>query len=128
MVYQHLLLGLTYQQIAKNLSVDTSTVWRAVEKFQAEGTVGSKYCKGPQTLTKFQKFVIMQTVLEKPAAYLREICTDLLVKIGTTVSQPSVGSFSASTFQGKSYIWLPNNAMNNYDCHLFLIVRFIHQK
>ena len=49
-VYQHLIMGLTYQQIAKNLSVDTSTVWRAVEKFQAEGTVGTKHCKGPHTV------------------------------------------------------------------------------
>ena len=37
------------------------------------------------------------------------------------MSQPSVGSFRATTFQGKSYIWLQNNAMNNYDCHSFLI-------
>ena len=45
MVYQRLMFGLTYQQIAKNLCVDIITVWRAVDKFQAEGTVGSKYCK-----------------------------------------------------------------------------------
>ena len=93
MVYQRLMLGLTYQQIAKNVSVDTSTVWRAVDKFQAEGTVSSKYCKGPQTLTDFQQFVIMHTVLEKPSAYLREICTDLLVKTGTTVSESAICRF-----------------------------------
>ena len=93
MVYQRLMMGLTYQQIAKNLSVDTSTVWRAVEKFQAEGTVGTKYCKGPQTLTEFQKFVIMQTVLDNPSAYLREICTELLVKTGTTVSESAICRF-----------------------------------
>ena len=81
----------------------TSTVWRTV----AEGTVGSKYCKGPQTLTEFQNV----------AAYLLEnlICTDLLVQTGTIVSH----LFSATTFQGKSYIWLPNSAMNNHDCHLW---------
>ena len=93
MVYQRLMLGLTYKQIATNLSVDISTVWRAVEKFQTEGTVGSKYCKGPQTLSEFQKFVIMQTVLEKPAAYLREICTDLSVNTGTTVSESAICRF-----------------------------------
>ena len=129
MVYQCLMLGLTYQQIATNLCVDTSTVWRAVEKFQAEGTVGSKYCKGPQTLTEFQKFVIMQTVLEKPAAYLREICMDLLVKTGTTMSESAICRFfQHNNFSRKKLIRLPNSAMNNYDCHSFLIVRFIHQK
>ena len=55
MVYQRLMLGLTYQLIAKNMTVDVSTVWRAVEKSQAEGTVATKYCKGPQTL-KVSKF------------------------------------------------------------------------
>ena len=93
MVYQRLMPGLTYQQIATNLCVDTATVWRAVDKFQVEGTVGSKYCKGPQALTEFQKFVIMQTVLEKPAAYLCEICTDLLVKTGTTMSESAICRF-----------------------------------
>lgn len=93
MVYQRLMLGFTYQQIAVNLSVDTSTVWRAVEKFQAEGTVSTKYCKGPQTLTDFQKFIIIQTVLEKPAAYLREICAELLAKTGSTVSESAICRF-----------------------------------
>ena len=71
-------LSTTYAgtQIATNLSMDTSTLWRAVEKFQTEGTVGGKYCKGPPMLTDFQKFVIMQTVLEKPTAYLHVIYTD----------------------------------------------------
>ena len=32
----------------------------------------------------------MQTVLEKPAAYLREICMDLLVKTDTTVSESAI--------------------------------------
>ena len=93
MVYQRLMLGLSYQQIATNLCVDTSTVWRAVKKFQAEGTVNTKYCKGPQTLTESQKFVILQIVLEKPAAYLREICSELLVKTGSTVSKSAICRF-----------------------------------
>ena len=86
------MLGLTYQQIAKNLCMDLSTVWRAVEKFNAEGTVASKYSKGPQTQT-FKKFVIMETVLGKPSAYLREICMDLLVKTGTTISESAICRF-----------------------------------
>ena len=62
-------------------------------KFNAEGTVASKYSKGPQTLTDFEKFVIMETVLEKPSAYLREICMDLLVKTGTTISESAICRF-----------------------------------
>lgn len=93
MVYQRLMLGLTYQEIANNLCVDLSTVWRAVEKFKNEGNVTIKYSKGPQTLTEVQKFVIIETVLEKPAAYLKEICMDVLVKTGSTVTESGVCRF-----------------------------------
>ena len=34
MAYQRHMLELTYQQIVKNLSVDISTVWKAVESFR----------------------------------------------------------------------------------------------
>ena len=39
MVYQRLMSGLTYEQIAANLNVDPSTVWRTVRKFEEDGTV-----------------------------------------------------------------------------------------
>ena len=92
-VYQRLMLGLTYQEIATNLCVDLSTVWRAVEKFKSEGNVTTKYSKGPQTLTEIHKFTIIATVLEKPAAYLREICMDVLLKTGATISESGVCRF-----------------------------------
>ena len=90
MVYQRLMLGLPYQQTATNLCVDLSTVWRTVEKFNTEGSVATKYNKGPQTLTEFEKFFIMETVLEKPTAYL---CTDLFIKTGTTISESAICRF-----------------------------------
>ena len=46
MIYQRKMLGLTYQQIAVNLCVDSSTVWRAVKQFDDEGTVAAKKNKG----------------------------------------------------------------------------------
>ena len=36
MVYQREMLGLSYQQIASNLNVHTSTVWRTVKRFEEE--------------------------------------------------------------------------------------------
>lgn len=35
----------------------------------------------------------METVLEKPTAYLREICTDLFIKTGTTISESAICRF-----------------------------------
>ena len=42
MVYQREMLRLPYQQIAVNLGVDSSIVWRAVKRLEDEGTVASK--------------------------------------------------------------------------------------
>jgi len=36
MIYQRELLGFTYKDIAKNLNVDASTMWRRVKQFQEE--------------------------------------------------------------------------------------------
>lgn len=121
------MLGLAYQQIAKNLCVDSSTAWRAIEKFNAEGTVATKYNKGPQTLTGYEKFVIMETVLEKSAAYLHEVCTDLLVKTGTTISESAICRFLQHNnfFMKKNCILLLSSVMKSCDHHLFLIVKFI---
>ena len=42
MVYQREALGYTYQRIAANLNVDTSTVWRTVQLFLNTGGVSKK--------------------------------------------------------------------------------------
>ena len=50
------MLGLTYQQIAVNLCVDTSTVWRAVKQFDDEGTVAAIKNKGYYKLSDYEEF------------------------------------------------------------------------
>ena len=93
MIYQRYMMGLSYQQIADNLCVDVSTVWRAVRKFDNEGSVTTRYSKGPQTLTNDQMFAIIECVLENPDIYLKEISKHLLGTTGSTVSESSICRF-----------------------------------
>lgn len=59
MVYQRHMTGLTCEQIAANLNIDTSTVYRN---------------RGADTsLTVYHELFILQTVLENPSVYLHEI-------------------------------------------------------
>ena len=61
MVYQREALGCTYQRIAENLNVDTSTVWRTVQLFLNTGGVSKKeYSKDnlPRKVNESILFVI----------------------------------------------------------------------
>ena len=73
MVYQREMLGLNYQQIASNLNVHTSTVWRTVKRFEEEGSIDERKKEGPCKLTESEEFATMEIVLENPSVYLREI-------------------------------------------------------
>ena len=78
MVYQREALGYTYQRIAANLNVDTSTVWRTLQLFLNTGYVSKKeYNKDklPRKVNESVLFVILQVVLDHPGVYLREIQT-----------------------------------------------------
>ena len=75
MIYQRKMLGLTYQHIALNLCVDTSTVWRAVKRFDDEGTVAAKKNKGYHKLSDHEEFAILEALVERPSMYLKEVCT-----------------------------------------------------
>ena len=65
--------GLTYKQIAVNLNVDPSTVWRTVWKFKEDGTVEARKHEGEETLTVYDELLIIQSVLENPSIYLHEL-------------------------------------------------------
>lgn len=58
--------GLTYEQIAANLKVDPSTVWRTVRKFEGDGTVEARKHEGEKTLTVYDELLIIQSVLDNP--------------------------------------------------------------
>jgi len=46
------MLGLTCQQVACNLSVHSSTVWRTVKRFEEEGSIDERKNEGPHKLTE----------------------------------------------------------------------------
>ena len=93
MIYQRKMLGLTYQQIAMNLSVDTSTVWRAVKQFDVEGTVASKKNTGYRKLSNYEEFAILEAVVESPSMYLKEICRHVNDVTGTVITESAVCRF-----------------------------------
>ena len=69
------MLGLTYDEIVSRLSVDPSTVWRAVQRFEEHGTVDSCYTHEgpPKKLTALVEFIILEAVINRPAIHLCEI-------------------------------------------------------
>ena len=58
------MLGLTYQQIAVNLCVDTSIVWRATavidKQFDDKGTVAARKNKDYHKLSDYEEFAILE--------------------------------------------------------------------
>lgn len=80
MVWQWEALGHTYEQISKNLGVDSSTVQRTVALFNATGSV-QKHAypkeRAFRKLTPITQLFILNLVLEKPGIYLHEIQREL---------------------------------------------------
>ena len=91
MVYQRHILGLTCRESARNLNVDASTVSRVVARFDSTGSVDTKPRKGaPKTLTRYDEFLIIDAVLEKPSSFLYEIHRHLRLFTGTDVSESTI--------------------------------------
>ena len=62
-----------YREVAENLAVDPSTVYRTVSLFSESGNVNKRKHppnKGTAILTEIDKLIIMETVLEKPEVYV----------------------------------------------------------
>ena len=94
MIYQREMLGLTFQEVANNLNVDTSTVWRVVKQFREQGSVSAKKNTGISKLSDIEQFAILECVLQNPAVYLREIQRYVGNVTGTeTVSESAICRF-----------------------------------
>ena len=98
MVWQKSILGYTYEQVASNLNVDKSTVWRTVKLFDETGDVTKKSYsyslgKSPRKLTRPVELTILHVVLSRPGIYLREIKSELLELAGVDVSLTSICRF-----------------------------------
>ena len=95
LVYQRCMLGLIYEEVASRLSVDPSTVWHVVQRFEERCTVDSCYThKGPpKTLTALDEFIILEAVTNRPAIYLCEIQRLVEQTTGTTISESAICRF-----------------------------------
>ena len=86
MVYQRMALGLTFDQISKNLGVDKSTAQRTVTLFKTTGSIHKQPYpkeKASRKLTSPAQMFVLYLTLQKPAIYLHEIQKEvsLLVKV-----------------------------------------------
>lgn len=71
------MLNLSIVQVAVNLNVDPSTVWRTVQRFREQGTVEATRNSGQHKLSDTDKFCIMELLVERPECYLKEVCHHL---------------------------------------------------
>ena len=106
MVYQRYFLELPYNQIAKNLNVDPSTVYRTVKLFDETGTVCSIQGFHENTTKKLSIHeswpFLKRFWMTLQCAYM-SCSTMCSTQVGTTlVFQVSVGSYISSVFHTKS--------------------------
>ena len=92
MIYQRLARGLHYKDIARNLDVSTSTVYRMYKLFETTGAVKPSPCHGRTTkkLDVHAEVYVVGLIMESPAMYLTELCQDLLNVFGIEVSPSTV--------------------------------------
>ena len=98
MVYQRLALELAYNEIAKNLCVDSSTVQRVIERFETTGTVSpapypEQHAELHKKLTPIDELLIIHLVADRPSIYLSELQQELLETTGTEVSLSAICKF-----------------------------------
>ena len=77
-------LGFSYHDIAANLLVDRSTVYRIVNLFNATGTVSKKMYpreKASRKLTNPAELLILSLVISKPGILLKEIQSELILQL-----------------------------------------------
>ena len=112
MVYQHLgTIGLSCRAVANNLNVDPSTVSRIARRFEATGDVEPTPKKGVRTkLCKYDEFVIVDSLLERPSMYLHEVQQKVWETTGTPLDESTICRLTI--FLGKSLaLWHCNRVM-----------------
>lgn len=100
MVYQVKVQNLRHREVARNLCVDQSTVSRTVALFDDTGDVKKrKYPSNPGTvnLTDYDKLVILETVIDQPGVFLRELQSKLESTTGTQVDVSTICRFLHAT-------------------------------
>ena len=95
-VWQKLALGLDNKLFSSNLCVDPSMVNRVVKRFNECGNISKKeYPKDcrKKKLTTSAELIILNMVLQKPGAYLREIQEELGHVYGVDVHESTLCKF-----------------------------------
>ncbi len=99
-VYQVEGLKKSCRTVAQNLCVDLSTVSRTVSLFNTSGNVEKKIYPpntGTASLTEIDKIIILETIAETPAVFLREIQQTLIQETGTNVDTSTIWRFLKSS-------------------------------
>ena len=87
MVWQRLINGYTIKEIASNLYVAESTVWRVVDRFERTGSVTpNRATSRAHRLHEHDELLLIELVCDKPSIYLREIQATLFETTGTLAS------------------------------------------
>ena len=101
MVWQREVLGMTNREVAANLGVDTTTVWRTVKLFKETGTVQPKTPPGAvKKLSSATEFTIASEVLNRPGIMLHE----LLHRIGFSRQKLRVVALQRSDFLRAQFV------------------------
>ena len=96
MVHQVEIQGKSYKKVGENLGVDPSTVCRTVALFNATGSVDKRKHppnSGTTVLTEIDKIVILETALDRPEVFLRELQQTLILETGTCVDVSTIWRF-----------------------------------
>ena len=74
MVWQRLINSYTIKEIASNLYVAESTIWRVVDRFERTGTVTpNRATSRALRLHEHDELLLIELVCDMPSIYLREI-------------------------------------------------------
>lgn len=91
MVWQRVVNRQTIKEVAKNLYVAESTVYRIVDRFERTGSVASNQpMPRAHRLHEHDELILIELVSENPSVYLREIQTKLMETTGTVASASTI--------------------------------------
>jgi len=93
-IWQREVLGLKSSEIAANLGVDCTTVWRTVKLFRETGDVQKQlYPSVIKKITPVTEYIIVTEVLNHPGIMLHELQAELVEQTGVSVCLSTICRF-----------------------------------
>ena len=92
-VYQRIGMNFTYQRIARNLNISTSTAQKIFKRFETTGSIeptSSKTKVHLHSLDQHTEIYLIGTVLENSSVYLDELCLMIHNTFNINVSPPTI--------------------------------------